>query len=101
VRVLSTLRSIRATGKLRLRVTVAARGRIRVSGTIRPGRAPSGGRIRLRPVSFGLHEPGTRTATMRVPRAARRTLRRARSARLAVVVRVGAAATAADLAIKR
>jgi hypothetical protein len=101
VRSLSTLRSIRATGKLRLRVTTTAQGHIRVSGTIRPGRAQSAGRIRLRTVSLGLQRPGTRTATMRVSRAARRSLARVRSARLAAVVKVGAATTSADLTIKR
>jgi len=107
IRVLSTLRSIRATGRLRLRIRTADAGNVVVSGRVRPG--PSVARrarhsrkvIKLKRVSLGHVRAGTRTVSMKLSRTARRTLGRSRSGRLLVRMQVDSAVTSVALRIKR
>ncbi len=108
IRVLSSLRAIRRTGRLRLRIRTTTAGIVVVSSSVRPGRAVSswkGGHsraaIRLRAVSLGRRSAGARTVTIKVGRGTRLTLGRSRSARLSVRLRVGSAVTSAKLTIKR
>lgn len=108
VRVLSSLRSIRRTGRLRVRVTTASAGVVAIAGSVRPGPALTRYRkghsrvaIKLRTVSLGQRAAGTRTATFKLGRTARRRLGRSKSARLTVRVSVAGQATSAKLAIKR
>jgi hypothetical protein len=98
IRGLSTLRSIRRTGRLRLRLQIATGGRATIGATIRPrGRRI----IRLRTRSLGTLHAGPRTVSLRLARSARRALMPARSARLSVRLTVGATSTPAELTIKR
>lgn len=108
IRVLSSLRAIRRTGRLRLRIHTATAGIVVVSSSVRPGRAiaswkgrHSRAAIKLRTVSLGRRSAGTRTVTIKVGRGTRLTLGRSRSARLSVRLKAGSAVTTAKLAIKR
>jgi hypothetical protein len=109
VRVLSSLRSIGRTGRLRLRIRTATAGVVVLSGTVRPGRAVaaatgrhSRGAIVLRPVSLGTRAAGAKlTATVKLGLRDRATLGRSRGARLSVRLAVGSEVTAASLTIKR
>jgi hypothetical protein len=108
VRVLSNLRAIRRTGRLRLRIRTTTPGAVVVTSRVWPGRAVRSwkGRhsrrvIGLRTVLLGKRSAGTRTVTIKVGRRARLTLGRSRSARLAVRLAVGSAVTQAKLTIKR
>jgi hypothetical protein len=98
IRVLSTLRSIRKTGRLRLRLAVAEGGSATLSATIRP----RGSRIlELGRRSLGTLAAGARTVSLKLERSTRRALLPVRSARLSVMLEVGAASTSAELMIKR
>jgi parallel beta helix pectate lyase-like protein len=106
VRVLSTLRSMQAGGKLRLRVTTPQAGAVTITGAVRPGPARRGGSsghsrrlISLGTTSLGQRKGGGRTVSIQLSRRARRILGRSRSARLSVGVRVGASVTRVRLAI--
>jgi len=108
IRVLSSLRSIRRTGKLRLRIRTVSAGVVVVSGNVRPGRAVKAAAsrhsrkvIRVLPVSLGMRAAGSRTVTMKLGRRARRILGRSRDARLSVRLKVGSDVTPAKLTIKR
>lgn len=108
VRVLSSLRSIRTTGRLRVRILTAASGAVVVSGDVLPGEALAKYRkghsrkiIKLRAVSLGQLAAGARTVTFKLARKPRRGLGRSKSARLTVTVAVGGRATSANLSIKR
>ena len=107
-RMLSSLRSIRATGRLRVRIVTPAAGRVVVSGRILPGRPPARYRTRgsrrpvgLRTLSLGELARGTHTVTFAVSREARRRLGRARDARLTMTVAVAGDATSTKLTIRR
>ena len=108
VRVLSRLRSVRRTGRLRLRIVTATGGTLAAAGAIRPGRAVSSARgghsrrsITLRPVSLGMRAAGSHTITLRVGPAARRTLGRSRNARLSVRLTVAGVVTRTTLTVGR
>jgi hypothetical protein len=94
VRVLSTLRSMRRTGKLRLRITTSRAGRVRVSGYLA---RRSRRLVELLPRSLGRRGPGARTVAMRLPPGARRTLARPRGMRLHAAVAVESAVTKVTL----
>jgi hypothetical protein len=107
-RVLSSLRSIRKTGRLRIRIVTPADGLVVASGRIRPGRARaryrkvhSGAVMNLRTVSLGELAAGVHTFTFRLGRTARRRLGRARDAGLTLTVTVAGQMTRTKLAIKR
>ena len=107
VRVVSTLRSITRTARLRLRIRTAAAGSVVISGAIRPGKARRGARghsrrlLRLRPASRGTLTAGARTISIKLSRTTRRMLNRSRDARLSVSVRVGTVTTRSKMTIKR
>ncbi len=108
VRVLSSLKSIRRTGRLRVRITTPGAGRHVVSGKVRPGNALRGYRnghsravIKLKTASLGARRGEARTATFKLGRKARRRLGRSRSARLTVSVRIDGQVTTKKVAIKR
>lgn len=108
IRVLSSLRAIHRTGRLRLRIRTTSSGIVVVSSSVRPGRAVSSWKgshsrtaIRLRTVSLGKRKAGARTVTIKVGRGTRLTLGRSRSARLSVRLSIGSAVTPAKLTIKR
>jgi hypothetical protein len=108
VRLLSTLRSIRRTGRLRLRLVTPAAGVVAVSGKVRPGGALPGYRkvhsrtvLRLRTVTLGRRAAGTHTVTFRLGRQARRRLGHSKSASLVVKVTVSGQATSTKLTIRR
>jgi hypothetical protein len=108
IRVLSSLRAIRRTGKLRLQIRTTSSGVVVVSSSVRPGRAVTAwkGRhpstaLKLRTVSLGKRNAGTRTVTIKVGRPTRLILGRSRSARLSVRLTVGSSVTSAKLTIKR
>jgi hypothetical protein len=98
IRVLSTLRSIRKTGRLRLRLQIAEGGSATLSGTIRL----RGSRIiELGKRSLGKLAAGSRIVSLKLTRSTRRALLPARSARLSAKLKVGATSTPAELTIKR
>jgi hypothetical protein len=106
--VLSSLRSIRRTGRLRVRIVTPAAGLVVVSGRLRPGRALARYRtghsrrvVALETVSLGQLAAGTHTVTFSIDRRTRRGLGRARAARLTLSVAVAGQATSTKLAIKR
>lgn len=90
IRVLSTLRSIRRSGNVRLRIRTTARGRAVASATVRPGRARRGARdharslIRLKPVSRRVLRPRWHDVTLAVGQRARRILEGSHDARITV-----------------
>jgi hypothetical protein len=107
-RVLTNLRSIRKTGRLRIRILTPADGLVVASGRIRPGRAlvrygsvHSGAIVNLRTVSLGELAAGVHTVTFRLGRTARRRLGRARDAGLTLTVTVAGQTTSTKLALKR
>jgi len=108
IRVLSSLRSIGKSGRLRLRIRTAAAGVVVVATRIRPGRRVSSSRarhsrrlIKPKPRSLGRLPAGSRTVSIKLSRNARRMLGRSRSARLSVSLRVGPDETTARLRIRR
>jgi hypothetical protein len=108
VRVLSTLRSVARTGRLRLRVRTSAAGVVVVAATVRPGaplaayrRGYSRRIIKPRAVSLGDRQAGSRTVTLHVGRRTRRMLGHATSARLIVKVSIGGATTNVKLSMRR
>lgn len=108
IRVLSTLRSIKRTGRLRLRIKTASKGKVRVSGFIRPGKALPGKRaghsrklIRLNKKSLGTKPAGKRTVSLKLSARTRRMLARSRDARLAAVLKVDSVVTQRKLKIKK
>jgi hypothetical protein len=105
---LTNLRSIRKTGRLRIRILTPADGLVVASGRIRPGRAlvrygnvHSGAIVNLRTVSLGELAAGVHTVTFRLGRTARRRLGRARDAGLTLTVTVAGQTTSTKLALKR
>lgn len=93
LRVISSLRSIRRTGRLLLSVRTTRRGVVRVAGSLRADQRSrdrhSEEVIELRPVSLGRRSPGRRTVAMRIGPRSRRILGPWHSARLSARVVVG------------
>jgi len=76
VRLLSDRRALRRRGRVRLRVTAPAAGRIVLVATVRPKSRRHGRPVRLRPVAIGFAAAGRRVVKLRVfSRDARRRLR--------------------------
>ncbi|MGI8730472.1 MAG: hypothetical protein ACR2LK_10870, partial [Solirubrobacteraceae bacterium] len=108
IRVLSSLRKIHKTGRVRLRIGLPSYSRARLSATIRPGRRLRSSRGRhsrrtIRPRSRSLDRVHSerRTVSMRVSRSARRILGRSGNARMTVVLRVGSKVRRATFTVKR
>lgn len=108
IRVLSSLRTIHKTGRVRLRIGLPSQRRARLSATIRPGRRLRSSRGRhsrrtIRPRSRSLSKVRSerRTVSMRVSRSARRILLRSRDARLTAVLKVGSKVRRATFTVKR
>jgi parallel beta helix pectate lyase-like protein len=107
-RVLSSLRSIRKTGRLRVRIVTPVACLVAVSGRVRPRKALAkyrGGHLRktvkLRTISLGQLAAGPHTVTFKVGRKTRRSLGRAKSARLSLSVAIDGQATSTELVITR
>ncbi|MBW3609195.1 MAG: right-handed parallel beta-helix repeat-containing protein, partial [Actinobacteria bacterium] len=107
VRMLSKLRQVLRTGKIRLSLRTTVAGPLSVTADIRPGRAQRSGRrrastvIRVTRRSFGRTHAGTRRVALVLSRSARRRLARSRDARLIARVSVGTARKTAKLTIRR
>lgn len=91
VRVLSTLRSIGRTGRLRLAIGARAASTVVLKVRVRPGRAVRSAHgahsrrlITLRAVVLKFDRAGRRTVALKLSRAARRTLGSSRAARISV-----------------
>lgn len=105
VRVLSRLRSIGRTGRMRIEVRTNEPGIVALAGAVRPGRAARSARrglrsstvahsrrvIKVPSIVLGYRRAGRLTVTVKLSRSAQRTLGRSRNARLS------AGTVAADL----
>jgi hypothetical protein len=98
IRVLSTLRSIRRSGRLRLRLQIGQAGEVMLSGVVHPR---AGRPARLKTLPLGQVQAGTRTVSLKLSPSARRRIGRARAASLSASLRVGSTVTRAKLTIKR
>jgi hypothetical protein len=98
VKVLSTVRQISMTRKLRVQISSDEAGVVAIGGSIRPGakRRLATRRARSQPYSrkpirfpamvLGFRKAGPLTVTVRFPRAAKQTLGRGRNARISVTL---------------
>jgi hypothetical protein len=97
VKVLSRLRSIGRTGKMRLEVSTNEPGIVALGGNVRPGRAVKAKKrkarssakhsrklVKVPSVVLGYRRAGKLTLTVKLSRAAQRTLGRSRDARISV-----------------